>query len=50
MTREATTSTTPMLYEVEFKRRGSKTVRIGLPRAGKDRDGVDNSKDVRFVV
>jgi hypothetical protein len=49
MLRESATSTTPMLYEVEFKRQRAKTVRIGLPRAGKDKDGVDNSEAVRFV-
>jgi hypothetical protein len=34
MLRESATQSTPMLYEVEFKRPRSKAIRIGLPRAG----------------
>jgi hypothetical protein len=48
--RESATRTSPMLYEVEFKRPRSKDIRIGLPRAGKDNDGVDDSKHVRFLI
>jgi hypothetical protein len=47
--RESATRSTPMLYEVEFKRPRSKAIRIGLPRAGKDKDGVDDSDQVMFV-
>jgi hypothetical protein len=47
--RESATQSTPMLYEVDFKRPRSKAIRIGLPRAGRDKGGVDNSEDVRFV-
>jgi hypothetical protein len=49
VSREPTTRTAPMLYEVEFKRSRSAPIRIGLPRAGKDKDGVDNSVHVKFI-
>jgi hypothetical protein len=45
--REKATKGSPSLYEAEFilTGRGSKTIRIGLPRTGTaaDRDGVDDS-------
>jgi hypothetical protein len=47
--RESATRRTPMLYEIEFKRPRSKAIRIGLPRAGRERDGVDDSPHVKFV-
>jgi hypothetical protein len=49
LTRESATSTMPMLYELEFRRPRSKPIRIGLPRAGRDKDGVDNSQYVKFI-
>jgi hypothetical protein len=39
-----------MLYEVEFKRRGSNTTRIGLTWRLRDNNGVDSSGIARDEV